>query len=76
LKVGIVGLGSYTPEKIVTNFDMEKVVVTIDKHGNSSAASIPIALAEIKRNGKLKRDDKILMVSFSVGMTSGAIFME
>ncbi len=55
---------------------MEKVVVTIDKFGNSSAASIPVALDKIYREGKLKNSDKVLMVSFGAGMTSGAIIME
>jgi 3-oxoacyl-[acyl-carrier-protein] synthase-3 len=55
---------------------MEKVVVTIDKYGNSSAASIPIALDKIYQEGKLKDGDKVLMVSFGAGMTSGAIIME
>jgi 3-oxoacyl-[acyl-carrier-protein] synthase-3 len=55
---------------------MDKVVVTIDKFGNSSAASIPVALDSIKLNGNLKKGDKVLMVSFGAGMTSGAVLME
>ena len=54
----------------------EKVVVTIDKYGNSSAASIPIALDTIYRAGKIKKGDNILMVSFGAGMTSGAFVVE
>ena len=54
----------------------EKVVVTIDKYGNSSAASIPIALDTIYRAGEIKRGDNILMVSFGAGMTSGAFVVE
>ncbi|MGC9000313.1 beta-ketoacyl-ACP synthase III [Caldisericum sp.] len=54
---------------------MEKVVVTIDKFGNSSAASIPISLDTIRKEGKLKRGNLVLMVSFGAGMTSGAILM-
>ncbi|HEM55686.1 MAG TPA: 3-oxoacyl-ACP synthase, partial [Thermodesulfobium narugense] len=54
---------------------MEKVVVTIDKFGNSSAASIPISLDTIRTEGKLKRGNLVLMVSFGAGMTSGAILM-
>jgi len=54
---------------------MEKVVVTIDKFGNSSAASIPVALDTIRKEGKLKKGDLVLMVSFGAGMTSGAILM-
>ncbi len=55
---------------------MDKVVVTIDKFGNSSAASIPVSLDEIYREGKVKKGDKILMVSFGAGMTSGGIILE
>ena len=55
---------------------MEKTVVTIDRYGNSSAASIPVALDKIYREGQLKRGDNVLMVSFGAGMTSGAILME
>ncbi len=54
----------------------EKVVVTIDKYGNSSAATVPVALDEIYRAGKIKKGDKILMVSFGAGMTSGAFIVE
>jgi 3-oxoacyl-[acyl-carrier-protein] synthase-3 len=54
----------------------EKVVITIDKYGNSSAASIPIALDTIYRAGKIKKGDNILMVSFGAGMTSGAFVVE
>ncbi|MGC9100482.1 MAG: beta-ketoacyl-ACP synthase III [Caldisericum sp.] len=54
---------------------MEKVVVTIDKFGNSSAASIPISLDTIRKEGKLKRGNLVLMVSFGAGMTSGAILV-
>ena len=54
----------------------DRVVVTIDKYGNSSAASIPIALDEIYKNGKLKKGDNALMVSFGAGMTSGAFIVE
>ncbi len=54
----------------------DKVVITIDKYGNSSAASIPIALDDIYRNGKIKKGDNLLMVSFGAGMTSGAFIVE
>lgn len=55
---------------------MERVVVTIDKYGNSSSASIPVALDQVYRDGSLKNGDKVLMVSFGAGMTSAAIIME
>ena len=54
---------------------MEKVVVTIDKLGNSSAATVPVSLDMLRKEGKLKKGDLLLMVSFGAGMTSGAILM-
>ncbi len=54
----------------------EKVVITIDRYGNSSAATVPVALDETYRAGKVKKGDKILMVSFGAGMTSGAFVVE
>ncbi|MCD6106760.1 MAG: ketoacyl-ACP synthase III [Caldisericaceae bacterium] len=54
----------------------ERVAITIDKYGNSSAATVPIALDEIYRAGKIKTGDKLLMVSFGAGMTSGGFVVE
>jgi 3-oxoacyl-[acyl-carrier-protein] synthase-3 len=51
---------------------MEKVIVTIHKHGNTSAASIPTALDEAVRSGKIQRGDLILTSSFGAGFTWGA----
>jgi len=51
---------------------MEKVIVTVDKHGNTSAASIPTALDEAVRSGKIQRGNLILMSSFGAGLTWGA----
>ena len=48
--------------------DMDKVVVNIDKYGNTSSASIPIALDEANRDGRLKPGDKVLMVAFGSGL--------
>jgi 3-oxoacyl-[acyl-carrier-protein] synthase-3 len=53
----------------------EKVVVNIEHVGNTSAASIPIALAEAKERGDIKKGDTILMVGFGGGLTWGAVLM-
>jgi len=50
-------------------FPVEKVFVNIDKTGNTSAASIPIALDEARKTGKIKQGDTILMVAFGAGLT-------
>lgn len=55
---------------------MEKFVVNIEKYGNTSAASIPLALTEGLDNGRIKTDDILLMVSFGAGLTWGAIVLQ
>lgn len=54
------------------NLPMEKVYVNIHKYGNTSAASIPIALCEAYEEGKLKRGDVVLMTAMGGGLTWGA----
>ncbi len=51
----------------------EKMSVTIDKYGNTSASSIPIAMIEELENGKIKDDDLVVMVGFGGGLTWGAV---
>ncbi len=51
---------------------MEKVFTNLQKYGNTSAATIPIALDEASRSGRIARGDHILMVSFGAGLTWGA----
>lgn len=50
-------------------FPVEKVYVNIDRTGNTSAASVPIALDEARRGGKIGRGDTVLMVAFGAGLT-------
>ncbi|MBT9258449.1 MAG: ketoacyl-ACP synthase III [Clostridiales bacterium] len=50
----------------------EKVWLNIDRYGNTSAASIPIALAEAEAQGRLKKGDIVLLVAFGGGLTWGA----
>lgn len=54
---------------------MEKVYVNVDRYGNTSSASIPIALDEIHRAGGLKRGDLVEMVAFGGGFTWGAVLL-
>ena len=54
---------------------MEKVVVTIDRHGNTSAASIPLALSTAVADGRIKRGDLLLMEAMGGGMTWGAALL-
>lgn len=50
----------------------EKVMMNIDKYGNTTAATIPLCLVEYYRAGKLKRGDKIVLSAFGAGFTWGA----
>jgi 3-oxoacyl-[acyl-carrier-protein] synthase-3 len=52
---------------------MKKMVVNIDKYGNTSAASVGIALDEAVRAGRIKPGDKLVFFAFGAGFTSGAI---
>jgi 3-oxoacyl-[acyl-carrier-protein] synthase III len=51
---------------------MDKVYVNLDRYGNMSAASIPVALDEAYREGKIKKGDNIVLVGFGGGLTWGA----
>lgn len=55
---------------------IEKVFVNIDKYGNTSAASIPIALTEAIQEGRLKPGEFCLLVSFGGGFTTGAVLLK
>jgi len=54
----------------------EKVFVNVHKYGNTSAASIPIALTEAMEQGRLKQDDYCLLVSFGGGFTTGGVLLK
>ncbi|MDD9900639.1 MAG: ketoacyl-ACP synthase III [Alphaproteobacteria bacterium] len=54
------------------NLSSEKVVLTVDHHGNTSAASIPLALAEAVEDGRIAEGDLILMEALGGGLTWGA----
>ncbi|HQI75524.1 MAG TPA: beta-ketoacyl-ACP synthase III [Candidatus Latescibacteria bacterium] len=54
------------------NIPMDKVVVNIQEYGNTSAATIPVAMAEAKASGRMRSGDIVLMVAFGAGMTWGA----
>ncbi len=53
----------------------ERVVITLDKHGNTSAASIPLALDTAVRDGRIKRGDLVLMEAMGGGFTWGAVLV-
>ena len=55
---------------------MDKVVVTVDRHGNTSAASIPLALDAAIRDGRVQRGQKIMLEGVGGGFTWGAVLLE
>jgi 3-oxoacyl-[acyl-carrier-protein] synthase-3 len=54
----------------------DKLIVTVHEHGNTSAASIPLALDESVRNGKVKRGDTVLLEGVGGGFTWGAVLFD
>jgi 3-oxoacyl-[acyl-carrier-protein] synthase-3 len=54
----------------------EKCIVTVDRHGNTSAASIPLALDESLRAGVVKRGDTVLLEGVGGGFTWGAVLLK
>ena len=55
---------------------MEKVFVNIDKYANTSGASIPIALDEAQREGRIKRGDIVVLTGFGAGLTWAGMVMK
>jgi 3-oxoacyl-[acyl-carrier-protein] synthase-3 len=55
---------------------MERFIVNIDRYGNTSTASIPIAMVEAVEKGQIKAGDKLVMVGFGAGLTWGALTAE
>lgn len=55
---------------------MEKVMVNVDKYGNTSSGSVPIALNEAVKDGKIKNDDIVVLVGFGTGLTWASCVMK
>ena len=55
---------------------MAKVVVTVDEHGNTSAASIPLALDEAVRRGRIQKGDTVMLEGVGGGFTWGAVLLD
>ena len=53
----------------------ERLVVTVDRHANTSAASVPLALDEVVRDGRIKRGDKVLLQGVGGGFTWGSVLV-
>ena len=55
---------------------MERVILTVAQHGNTSAASVPLALDVAVRDGRIKRDDMLLLEAFGGGFTWGSALVK
>lgn len=58
------------------NVPMEKVIITVSEHANTSTASIPLALDHAIRNGTIKKGDTLLLDAFGAGLAWGALIMK
>jgi 3-oxoacyl-[acyl-carrier-protein] synthase-3 len=58
------------------DYPMERIFVNLERYGNTSAASVPLALAEAVDSGRVRLGDRIVFVAFGAGFTSGAVAME
>ncbi|MDX2497265.1 MAG: 3-oxoacyl-[acyl-carrier-protein] synthase III C-terminal domain-containing protein, partial [Desulfobacterales bacterium] len=56
-------------------FPMRKIIVNVDRFGNTSAATIPTALDEANRDGRIKKGQTVLLTAFGAGLTYGSILM-
>ena len=56
--------------------DREKVWINIDRHGNMSAACIPVCLTEVRDAGRLKKGDNVIAVAFGAGLTSAGALLK
>jgi 3-oxoacyl-[acyl-carrier-protein] synthase-3 len=56
--------------------ERNKVVVNLDRYGNTSAGSIPLALAEAQQQGRLRRGDRVLLCGFGAGLAWGAAIVQ
>ncbi len=65
---------SATAKKL--EMDMDRVVITVDRHGNTSSASVPLALDEAVRDGRIKRGDLLLLEAFGGGFTWGSALIK
>ena len=54
----------------------EKVIVNVDRYGNTSSASIPLALADALADGRVKQGDTVLMTGMGAGLTWGSAVMK
>ena len=55
--------------------DMRTRVINLDKYGNTTAGTIPLALADARLDGRLKKNDLVLLASVGAGFTAGSMLL-
>jgi 3-oxoacyl-[acyl-carrier-protein] synthase-3 len=55
---------------------LDNVVVTVDRHGNTSAASVPLALDEAVRDGRIKEGETVMLEAFGGVFTWGSVLLK
>ena len=55
--------------------DMAKVVINLERYGNTTAGTIPLALADARSDGRLKKGDLVLLTSVGAGFTVGSVLL-
>jgi 3-oxoacyl-[acyl-carrier-protein] synthase III len=58
------------------HFPLERAIVNVNKYANTSSATVPIAMDEAIRNGRIQRGQKLMLAAFGAGLTSGGILLE
>jgi len=58
------------------SMSLDHVVVTVDKHGNTSAASVPLALDTAVRDGRIKKNETLMLEAFGGGFTWGSVLLK
>jgi len=55
--------------------DPRKVVINLERYGNTTAGTIPLALADARKDGRLKKGDLVLLASVGAGFTVGSVLL-
>jgi 3-oxoacyl-[acyl-carrier-protein] synthase-3 len=58
------------------SMSLDRVVITVDKHGNTSAASVPLALDVAVRDGRIKKGETLMLEAFGGGFTWGSVLLK
>ena len=66
---------SWTARRRKLGLDKDKIIITLDKHANTSAASIPLALSQGRADGRIKPGDLVLIEAMGGGFTWGAVLI-